>query len=266
MAEKFECVRCGRARLKEWVSFPPSLERQFETQGAWYEQPCVQECELAAEIEEWEEERRKALAGTLRERSGVSQRLDHCTLDNFRVFRNPDARAALTAVELWLESWPANRDAGRGMFLSGDVGTGKTHLAVAAMRDLQEDHGVPALMMSVPDLLDSMRAEFDGPGDARGTMIDQAKTAELLVLDDLGSEKASAWSIERLFVVIDYRYRNLLPTIYTSNLGLAEIKEVLGSRIASRLIESNEWVFIEGRDYRKEGAKIAEKFSERSIE
>lgn len=188
---------------------------------------------------------------TLMERSGVSKRLRKCTLENFRVGDNKQAYRALEKVEGWLEAWPINRDTGRGMVLSGDVGTGKTHLAVATMRELQDSYEVPCLMMSVPELLDDMRQEFDDDNSRRGTMKGQANMAELLVLDDLGSEKPTPWSVERLFIIIDHRYREQLPTIYTTNLGYEEVKEVFGRRISSRLLESSDWVFMEGRDFRR---------------
>lgn len=221
-----------------------------EMKEIWYEHPCTVECENAADLEEWEAERRSALLNTLMERSGVSKRLQRCTLENFHIARNPDAKTALQKVEDWIDHWPEYREAGRGLFLSGEVGTGKTHLAVAVMKELQEAHEVPCLMMSVPELLDDMRAEYDSR-EGRGRMVAQAKAAELLVLDDLGSEKITDWSIERLFVIIDHRYRNMAPTIYTSNLGYQGVREVFGERIASRMIESNKWVFMEGKDYRK---------------
>ncbi|MGQ9826036.1 MAG: ATP-binding protein, partial [Desulfotomaculales bacterium] len=82
------------------------------------------------------------------------------------------------------------------------------------------------------------------------------KTLELVVLDELGAEKSSEWVTERLYVIINARYNEMLPTIITSNLEMEELEALPGwERIVSRLFEMCHLVKVDGKDYRREVKK-----------
>jgi hypothetical protein len=126
-----------------------------------------------------------------------------------------------------------------------------THLAVAVMTELIKRKRVPSLFVTVPELLDNLRGAYNDPGRDIDEWMDAVKNADLLVLDDLGAEKPNPWVRERLFVIVNHRYRESLPTIFTSNIGPKDLAEQLGERTASRIIEMCDWIALEGEDYRE---------------
>ncbi len=116
------------------------------------------------------------------------------------------------------------------LFLMGPYGCGKTHLA-AAVANQAVENGVPTLFLTVPDLLDWLRFAYGNPEQTMESRFDEIRNIELLVLDDLGTQNATPWAEEKLYQIINHRYTNRLPTIITTNQGLAEID----GRISSRL-------------------------------
>lgn len=139
------------------------------------------------------------------------------------------------------------------MVLTGAPGTGKTHLAVSVLRELVRESKVKdrsdARFVPVPELLAEIRACYrDGGPDERDIM-DKYSRLPYLVLDDLGAEKTTEWSITTLYLIIDRRYRGMLPTIVTTNLSLGQIADVLSDRISSRLA-AGKVITLKGEDYR----------------
>ena len=126
-----------------------------------------------------------------------------------------------------------------------------THLAVAVMNELMTRKRVPSLFVTVPELLDNMRGAYNDPGRDIDEWMDSVKNADLLLLDDLGAERANEWVRERIFVIVNHRYREELPTIFTSNIGPRDLAAQLGERTASRIIAMCDWISLEGEDYRE---------------
>lgn len=196
--------------------------------------------------------RRDARVKTLRERSGLSKRMKGYTLSSFNPFANPPSSTkAMEKVQGYLKGWEENREAGRGLYFCGGVGTGKTHLAVAVMNELIARKRVPSLFVTVPELLDNLRGAYNDPGRDIDEWMDAVKNADLLVLDDLGSERPTEWVQERIFVIVNHRYRETLPTLFTSNIGPKDLAVQLGERTASRIIAMCDWISLEGEDYRE---------------
>jgi DNA replication protein DnaC len=249
------CPHCGRELSAEYVEFPPALQRKYGKSGEWYYHPCTPECDKKNEQREWELARRDARIATLRERSGLSKRMRGYTLSNFRPTISNAAGRARVKVDGYLESWDENREAGRGLYFCGGVGTGKTHLAVAVMNELMRKKRVPSLFVTVPELLDNLRETYNKPGRNLDEWMDAVQNAEFLVLDDLGSERPTEWVKERIFVIVNHRYREALPTVFTSNIGPKDLAEQLGERTASRIIAMCDWIALEGDDYRETVAK-----------
>ncbi len=249
------CPHCGRDLQTEWVEFPPALQRKYGKSGEWYYHPCTPECEKKNDQREWAAMRREARVGSLRERSGLNKRMKGYTFANFEPFVSPAATKAVEKVEKYLSGWEENREAGKGLYLCGDVGTGKTHLAVAVMNELITKKRVPSLFVTVPELLDNLRGAYNDPGRDLDEWMAAVKNADLLVLDDLGSERVTEWVQERVFVVVNHRYREVLPTLFTSNIGPKDLAAKLGERTASRIISMCDWVSLEGEDYRETEAR-----------
>jgi len=129
-----------------------------------------------------------------------------------------DARAFAEAPEGWL-------------LVHGPSGAGKTHVA-AAIANRCLERGQPALFVVVPDLLDHLRAAYKPDSDlGYDTLLEQVRTAPVLVLDDLGTQNATAWAQEKLFQILNHRYNAQLPTVVTTNLSLERIDERLRMRL-----------------------------------
>ncbi|MDQ3943266.1 MAG: ATP-binding protein, partial [Actinomycetota bacterium] len=251
------CPHCGRELEAEFFEFPPALKHKYGKRGEWYYHPCTPECERKNERREWELIRRDARVASLLQKSGLSKRLKGYTLGNFRVVVSNSAARARMKVDEYLENWEENWEAGRGLYFCGGVGTGKTHLAVAVMQEIIRRKKVPSLFVTVPELLDNLREAYNKPGRDLDEWMDAVQNADFLVLDDLGSERVTDWVRERIFVIVNHRYRETLPTVFTSNIGPKDLAEQLGGRTASRIIAMCEWISLEGEDYRETAAREA---------
>jgi DNA replication protein DnaC len=133
------------------------------------------------------------------------------------------------------------------LLMQGGYGCGKTHLA-AAIANFAVSLGIPTLFITVPDLLDLLRMAYDSPETTYEKRFDQIRNAQLLIMDDFGTQNATKWAQEKLFQIINYRYTNRLATVITTNTPLEEIEE----RIRSRLIDPElvTKVKINAPDYR----------------
>jgi DNA replication protein DnaC len=133
------------------------------------------------------------------------------------------------------------------LLLTGGYGCGKTHLA-AAVANFVVAFGVPTLFLTVPDLLDWLRYSYDSTETSFESRFEEIRSVRLLVLDDLGTQNATAWSEEKLYQIINHRYMLKLPTIITTNLDLIELDGRVRSRLQdSELVTS---VKIAAPDYR----------------
>ena len=126
-------------------------------------------------------------------------------------------------------------------------GNGKTHLAAAAANAVSK-RGEQALFIVVPDLLDHLRATFSPQvGQRLDQRFNEIKSAPLLVLDDLGTESATAWAREKLYQLFNYRYNAKLPTIVTTSTPPEELDPRLASRFFTPMCT---FFIIEAPSYR----------------
>ncbi len=140
----------------------------------------------------------------------------------------------------------------RWLFLYGPCGTGKTHLAVAIAAYAMQRHQMSVYFAAVPDLLDHLRATFDpASGSAYDDRFTTIRNAQLLVLDDLGTENATPWAREKLYQIINHRYIEQLPTVVTSNVDQRKVDERIMSRILDHRL--TEYIVMDAEDYRRPG-------------
>lgn len=132
---------------------------------------------------------------------------------------------------------------GRGLYLWGPNGTGKTHLAVAITR-----HYGHSLFVNTLRLFDELKKSYAEkmPCD----VFEAARHVRLLVLDDLGSERPSGWVQERFYALLSTRWDEMLSTVVTSNYSPKELADVIGSRSASRVLGSCLTLHVDGPDHR----------------
>lgn len=138
---------------------------------------------------------------------------------------------------------------GPSLFLLGPTGAGKTYEAHGALR-LVASYGAYGGIRSIStaDLYAEVRPSAGGV-----EAFDRYASTSLLFLDDLGAAKATEWTEEITYRLINYRYEAMLPTILTSNLQPRQLTEILGDRVTSRLTEMCQRVSLKVQDRRKGG-------------
>lgn len=152
------------------------------------------------------------------------------------------------AIVKWLESFP-NVGALRGFLLEGPPGTGKTHMATAICNALIRRNGVQPLYASATQMMVRATARFDDK--SMPDPFEYPTSVDVLVIDDLGAEKPSEWSIARFGELFDARYRDDLVTIVTSNLNIDDIEALYGPRITDRIHETCQFLHFNGRSRRR---------------
>lgn len=152
----------------------------------------------------------------------------------------------------WAQKVAADPHGSRSLLLLGPTGTGKTHRAYATLRALAETGSpLPWRAFTAPDLYSHLR-----PHDGRSSEAEFEKVADvpMLFLDDLGAAKVTEWTEEITYRLINRRYEQCLPGIFTSNVPPPKLREYLGDRVASRLTEMCDCVAVQGADRRKRAA------------
>jgi DNA replication protein DnaC len=201
------------------------------------------------------------------------RRLSGASFENY-VPRSKQQQAALESCS----SYDLDKiRSGLGLYLFGKYGTGKTHLAIAIVRALmeanpnefgaryddtsslynperQEYQGLYCSFFPVVDLLDMWRPGSEAKQRRGEWLFRRAKADDLVILDDIGAEKASEWTGDRLYAVVDARYRNQKATIFTTNCSEKELVDNGYGRIISRIFEMTEQVPVIGPDHRRKMA------------
>jgi len=140
-------------------------------------------------------------------------------------------------VRRYIDAIAANLDAGRGLWFTGDVGTGKTTLAMLVSRAAL-DAGRSVAIYSLRRLLAEIRTTFDEDADrSHVDLLERLGAVDLLHVDDVGAERTSEWVLEQLYSIVNARYEDERAMVITTNLDHAELREQIGERTVSRLIE-----------------------------
>jgi DNA replication protein DnaC len=141
---------------------------------------------------------------------------------------------------------------GPSVLLLGGTGTGKTHQAFGALRAISESGVACRWMVSTAaDIYAKLRPRHRVDSEAE---FDRFATSPLLVIDDLGAAKATEWTEEVNYRLINHRYAHTLPTLITSNVPARELGAAVGERVASRLTEMARRVALKGNDRRRDNA------------
>jgi len=134
-----------------------------------------------------------------------------------------------------LRKWRGDKQSDTVAFVTGPPGTGKTHLAAATANRWMAVRGWGCRFLVIGEWLQAIKDGFNIKDGTASRVIDQAKNCKLLIFDDLGSEMATEWVRDTVYVVINHRYNELMPILVTSNLSLSDISQNYHDRLASRL-------------------------------
>jgi DNA replication protein DnaC len=128
-------------------------------------------------------------------------------------------------------------DQGRGLWFMGDVGTGKTTLAMLVSKAAL-DAGRSVAIYSLPRLLAEIRSTYeDGSTHSYSGLLARLGEVDLLHIDDLGAERSSEWVLEQLYSIVNVRYEENRALVVTTNLDHEQLREQITPRTVSRMVE-----------------------------
>lgn len=236
-SEGTDCPFCGR------VLEPRGVIMNGRVAWVAYE-PCGCEGEAAAakEAEAREREARERERKVKLIRSGVKKRYLEATVDEVK-------------AQQYMERFGS--DDGRGLYIHGNVGTGKTYLA-SAMARMFIDAGYSVVLTTTLSMLEDIQDTYGKEASSLDAVLRFA-SSDVLILDDFGKESASAWSASMLFQIVNYRYEAMRPLIVTSQYDLAGLEKRIARQgeyesaraIVSRLRQMCHEVKLSGNDRRR---------------
>ncbi len=207
-----------------------------------------------------------ARAGRRLDHARIPDRYRHCSLENFEPIT-----PALDGARKKCESYVGQFDqTDHGLLIEGPVGVGKTHLAVGVLKELMAREGVSGLFVDYRDLLRDIQDSYSTEsGSSELQVVRPLLEVDLLLLDELGARRPSAWVFDTVSHVLNDRYNARRPTIITTNYGdqesrpegppdargkadAANLEERIGERLRSRLYEMCIAVPVRGTDFRRE--------------
>jgi DNA replication protein DnaC len=242
--------------------------RIVQESGRQVARPC--ECRL---------ERRMA---RMLARARIPRRYEHCTLDSYESgFRGADKslKSARLMMQRFVEGYPVETD-GKGLLLTGDIGVGKTHVAVGLLKDLIIKRGVSGLFYDYRELLKEVQNSYNREVSATELgILRPVFEAEVLVLDELGAAKPTDWVWDTVAQILNSRYNERRTTIITTNYANAAgllgsgsqtqetpakramrdetLGDRIGERMLSRLQEMCVVVEMHGKDFRQSVARAS---------
>ena len=190
-------------------------------------------------------------SGSPADRAAWQARIRQSECDSKFPVRFRGAHADHPDIIEWVRTWESSSESEcPSLLLAGAVGVGKTWQAYGALRAAATGtRPTTWLAVTSADLYASLRPRQGYDAEAQ---LEQYRRVGLLFIDDLGAAKPSEWVEETTYRVLNGRYEDMRPCIFTTNLPIPQLKDAIGDRIASRLAETCSRVVLEGRDRRRE--------------
>lgn len=248
VGERFEngtCEFCGKPLFARKVMFHDN-EMIFPITCS-----CVTEKREKEEIERKYRDK-KALVVRAYNFSRLNDRLLPCTFENFEETKKNSRTVGI--LKKYVQNFDKFYKKGLGVVISGGVGTGKTHLAVAVFKHIVRQNRT-SVFITASNLFARMGESISyNSEETLSSLTNYLVNVEFLVIDDLGAHKQNDTIREYLYRIIDGRYTAMKPTIITTNNNMDDIRRSLGDRIADRL--SGGYVYLEYHEKsRREGIK-----------
>ncbi len=220
-------------------------------------------------------------AGRVMERARIPKRYEHCDFESFvtdlvdgktwTAQHSQSLKQASLLTQAFVRDYPGSAE--KGLLLIGPSGVGKTHLAVASLKELlRRGHG--GLFCDYRELLKEIQASYNPASESTEmAILEPIRNVEVLVLDDLGASKPSAWVLDIIGLVLNARYNERRTTILTTNyfdeapnpepaprlpggqrIAVREdaLADRIGARMRSRLYEMCRTVEVFSPDFRRE--------------
>lgn len=235
--EKRICERCGQ-EIK-----PRTGHYKDVTFVYWCDCDFEERMKLYIQQEEAEKKQRiKQYFANAR----IGRRYADCSLENFNSEGNEEA---FNAIIKYVENLEQNIESGTGLVLCGSVGVGKTHLAVAVLKEAIKK-GYSGLFQNAPGLMYRFNATYSTAETTEEALLTTLRDTKVLVIDDLGKGKWTEKVAERFYAIINARYNELNPTIITTNLIGSAFRKYVGDAVADRLYDCCLFVELKGESYR----------------
>lgn len=261
--KELKCEFCGKGLRQEvntWVvggkeiciKRIPERCNCKQAKEYWKEQDELERIKLLTKLEI---ERKKNME-RLYTLSCMSSRLRNYSFENYKVCN--ENKTAYFKAKKYVADLLAGKKS-NSLFITGNIGTGKTHLAASIANELIKN-GQPVIFGTLINLLTEVKDSYSIDGEYESKIINKYSKIGLLIIDDLGKERPSEWTLEKLFTIINNRYENNLPVIITTNYNREKLRERLACNknyeiadsIISRLYEMCKGINITGKDKRKE--------------
>lgn len=228
------CEFCGKAlqplglvfsgKIFVWQPFPPRCDCE-QAKAYWAEHDRKEAERKAAEEEDKRRAAMQAKVERLLGKSGIKKRFQQRTFPNFRC-DTPGRKKNYQIAKDYADNFSYHKARGDGLYIEGTNGTGKTHLAAAIALQLINE-GIPVVCKTSSDLLGDIKKSFSFEGAKEHEVLDVYKKVDLLIIDDLGKEQCSDWSMSTLYYILNDRYEDMKPTIVTTNYNAEELVQAL---------------------------------------
>ena len=207
------------------------------------------------------------------EQARIPRRYQDCAFKSFHP-ENESQNTALKTAKQFVKNYPVQD---LGLLFIGPCGVGKTHLAVAVIRELIEKKGVGCVFYDFRDLIREIQGTFTPESSlSESDILAPVLESEILVLDELGAKRPTAWVEETIFYIINQRYNQKRLTVFTTNYldseeeedgrdsfykkGGESLVDRIGVRLRSRLYEMCWIIGMSGEDYRKKHKQDVTRF------
>lgn len=169
----------------------------------------------------------------------------------------PQDRPTFIKLRDWMDNVVENVRQGKGLFIVGETkGTGKTTWACKIMNEyflkvaLKNNLRCRGLFINVPQFFQELRHSFDNPSEEFNEILENIRTADLVIWDDIGTESPTNFVRDTLYTYIDYRYANEKSQIFTTNVSIDKLRhdDWIGERTVSRILGSCELMELKAKN------------------